>query len=127
MIFVFGSNEGGIHGAGAALYARKHKGAVLGKAFGLMGDFFAIPTKSVFQGRVGTTLPIEKIRMYVSRFIEYAEAHSESAFQVTRVGCGLAGFSNEYMAALFARCPQNCQFDSTWQKFLPFHKSWKTF
>ena len=37
-IFVFGSNEAGIHGAGAAKF---------GVSFGLSGNTFAIPTKDL--------------------------------------------------------------------------------
>jgi hypothetical protein len=44
-IFVFGSNEKGIHGKGAALQAKKVFGAVQGCGFGLTGNSFAIPTK----------------------------------------------------------------------------------
>lgn len=34
-IFCFGSNLAGVHGAGAALYARKHHGAIYGQGIGL--------------------------------------------------------------------------------------------
>ena len=43
-IFVFGSNLKGIHGAGAALFARTHCGAVLGQGEGLQGQSYALPT-----------------------------------------------------------------------------------
>jgi len=45
-IFVFGSNESGIHGAGAAKVARDLYGAKLGVGFGPMGRCWAIPTKN---------------------------------------------------------------------------------
>ena len=44
-IFVFGSNLAGRHGKGAALYAKKHHGAIYGQGYGLQGRSFAIPTK----------------------------------------------------------------------------------
>lgn len=44
-VFVFGSNESGIHGAGAAKTALKW-GAILGQPEGLQGKTYAIPTKS---------------------------------------------------------------------------------
>ena len=44
-IFVFGSNESGIHGAGAAFLANKKFGAVYGEGIGLFGKSYAIPTK----------------------------------------------------------------------------------
>ena len=44
-IFVFGSNLAGRHGKGAALWARKHHGAIYGQGEGLQGTSYAIPTK----------------------------------------------------------------------------------
>ena len=37
-IFVFGSNEGGFHGAGAAKFALNYKGAELRNPVGLQGQ-----------------------------------------------------------------------------------------
>ena len=37
-IFCFGSNLSGIHGAGAAKYARLHHGAIMGQGIGLQGS-----------------------------------------------------------------------------------------
>ena len=47
VIFVFGSNPEGRHGAGAAKVARLHFGAVYGQGRGLQGMSFAIPTKDL--------------------------------------------------------------------------------
>jgi len=44
-IFIFGSNEAGRHGKGAALHARQHHGAEYGVGVGRTGDAYAIPTK----------------------------------------------------------------------------------
>ena len=45
MIFVFGSNLAGRHGAGAALCALREHGAIYGQGVGLQGNSYAIPTK----------------------------------------------------------------------------------
>ena len=45
MIFVFGSNLAGRHGAGAALYAARKYGAKYGVGVGRTGDAYALPTK----------------------------------------------------------------------------------
>ena len=67
-IFVFGSNESGIHGAGAARTALAF-GAEMFKGFGLAGNTFAIPTKDwTIQ-----TLPISVIEVYVKRFIAFTK------------------------------------------------------
>ncbi|HBB00115.1 MAG TPA: hypothetical protein DCZ19_03450 [Porphyromonadaceae bacterium] len=91
-IFVFGSNLGGNHGGGAALVAWKKFGAIYGQGVGLQGQSYGIPT---MHGGV------EAIAPYVDEFIEFAEAHPEYFFYVTRVGCGIAGFTDREIAPLF--------------------------
>ena len=94
-IFVFGSNLAGSHGGGAARQAYEHFGAIWGQGVGLQGQSYGIPT---MHGGV------ETIKPYVDEFVEYAKAHPELRFLVTRVGCGIAGFRDEDIAPLFAEC-----------------------
>ena len=91
-IFVFGSNLAGEHGGGAALLAWRKWGAVWGQGSGLQGQTYGIPT---MHGGP------EDIKPYVDDFIDYAAAHPELHFLVTRIGCGIAGFSDEEIAPLF--------------------------
>lgn len=91
-IFVFGSNLAGMHGGGAARIAVDKFGAVWGQGVGLQGQSYAIPT---MQGGV------ETIRPYVDEFIEFAKKHPEYKFLVTRIGCGIAGFTDDEIAPLF--------------------------
>lgn len=91
-VFVFGSNLAGRHGGGAARAARQKFGAIMGQGVGLQGQSYAIPT---MQGGV------ETIRPYVDEFINFAKAHPELKFYVTRIGCGIAGFKDEEIAPLF--------------------------
>ena len=93
-IFVFGSNLGGNHGGGAARTAVMLFGAVMGQGVGLQGNSYAIPT---MQGGVDT------IRPYVDEFISFAKDHRELTFYVTKIGCGIAGFSIEEIAPLFSQ------------------------
>lgn len=44
---------------------------------------------------------IDTIRPYVDDFITYANQHPEKLFLVTRIGCGIAGFTDEQIAPLF--------------------------
>lgn len=76
-IFVFGSNTAGIHGKGAALYAKTHYGAINGRGWGLQGSSFAIPTKDS-QLR---PLPLKSIQVFVDEFKKYAEKHPEVDFE----------------------------------------------
>ena len=113
-VFVFGSNEAGMHGAGAAKYAYEKCGARFGFSYGQSGDSFAIPTKN---DRI-ETLPIENIRAYVYGFLAYAIGHKKLTFKVTRIGCGLAGIPDKVMAEMFAGAPKNCLFDEAWKPVL---------
>jgi hypothetical protein len=123
MIFVFGSNDAGIHGAGAAKVALDKHGAQYGKSYGHYGNSFAIPTKDI----ILDTLPIDRIHMYVLGFIAYATGHPKLDFQVTKIGCGLAGYTNGHIAPLFQGAPINCQFDIDWQPYMiQKHKYWGT-
>ena len=99
-IFVFGSNLAGMHGGGAARMAHELFGAEWCVGVGRTGQCYAIPT---MQGGV------ETIRPYVDQFIEYARQHPELLFRVTRIGCGIAGFTNEEIAPLFREA---CEMDN---------------
>ena len=110
-IFVFGSNEAGVHGAGAAATAYQKHGARWDKCYGHHGDSFAIPTKDEFI----ETMPLERIKKYVEGFIAYAEGHHKLTFKITRIGCGLAGLKDEDIAEMFFYAPSNCLFDEAWK------------
>ena len=96
-IFVFGSNLRGIHGGGAARVAFQKFGAIWGEGVGLHGQSYGIPT---MQGGV------ETIRPYVDEFLEYAKAHPNLTFLVTRIGCGIAGFTDGEISPLFEKAHQ---------------------
>lgn len=110
-IFVFGSNMAGRHGKGAALVARERYGAVPGVGIGRRGDSWAIPTK----GNDLQPLPVGHIRSYVKNFIYYAKEHPELNFFLTRVGCGLAGYTDHQIAPLFKDAPLNVHMPPGWR------------
>ena len=83
-VFVFGSNLAGIHGGGAAKVAYQKFGAVMGQGVGIQGQSYAIPT---MQGGVDTIKP------YVDEFLALASEWDQTTFYVTRIGCGIAGFT----------------------------------
>lgn len=114
MIFVFGSNLAGRHGRGAAKDAMTHFGAVYGVGIGRTGHAYAIPTKDANL----RPLQLAEIRSHVKAFIEYAKQHPELDFYVTRVGCGLAGYSNEDIAPMFQGVPSNCLMPVKWASLL---------
>lgn len=102
-IFVFGSNRAGRHGAGAALFAKLHRGAVYRQGEGRQGDSYAIPTKDENLH----PLALSEIALHVRWFIAYAERHPELQFELTPIGCGLAGFTPEAIGPLFKSAPGN--------------------
>lgn len=115
MIFVFGSNLSGRHGLGAAKTARLQHGAKWGIAEGRTGNSYAIPT---VDGAIRNTLPLDEIQRYVDTFKRYAERLPLKKFQVTCIGCGLAGLRHQDVAPMFIGSPQNCLFDTAWQPWL---------
>ena len=46
---------------------------------------------------------VETVRPYVNEFIQFAKDHPELTFLVTRIGCGIAGFTDAEMAPLFEK------------------------
>ena len=129
MIFVFGSNKAGIHGAGAAKFALKNHGAEWGIGEGIVGNSYALPTK----GHKIEEIPLIEIKHAVTRFIDVAEywALRGAEFQVTRVGCGLGGKLDADIAPMFRGAPDNCLFDDYWKPWLDTHdvkrRYWGTF
>jgi hypothetical protein len=113
-VFVFGSNLDGRHGRGAAQYAHQHQGAVWGQGIGHYGNSYALPTK----GHHLAPMTLDTIFNYVALFLSYAAAHPELTFNVTRIGCGLAGHKDEEMAPMFRTNLENCYFPTEWKPWL---------
>jgi len=110
-IFVFGSNMAGRHGKGAALYARLNHGAVYGQGIGLQGQSYAIPTKNANL----KTLDLVIIKLYVDSFIQHAIEFKDIQYNVTRIGCGLAGYKDSDIAPMFKNAPLNCILPEGWR------------
>lgn len=115
MVFVFGSNLRGIHGAGAAKFAYRNRGARWGKGVGIAGQSYAIPTKDRI---IRNTLSLPVIKGYVDEFLKFARLFSDIEFQVTRIGCGLAGLKDSQIAPMFVHANKadypNVWFDNVW-------------
>lgn len=110
-VFVFGSNLAGIHGAGAAKTALTKYGADWGVGLGQRGNSYAIPTKD----RDLHTLPLRDIKFQVRVFLTWARNHPNTEFFVTRIGCGLAGYTDEQISPMFAEAPSNCDLPMGWR------------
>lgn len=114
MIFVFGSNLAGRHGKGAAKFALENKGAIYGVGVGRQGDSYAIPTKDYLIRQIY----LSEIAAYVSDFLDYARAHPELEFEVTKIGCGLAGYYECDIAPMFKGAPENCHLPDEFREIL---------
>jgi hypothetical protein len=51
----------------------------------------------------------------VNNFIKYAVLNPDLTFQVTRIGCGLAGYDDADIAPLFEDAPVNCILPVGWR------------
>lgn len=110
-IFVFGSNLAGRHGAGAALQARTQFGARWGHGEGITGRCYAFPTLDENLQR----LPMERLEQARDKLYRACWKNPDHRFLLTKVGCGLAGYPEEQMRALFAQPEPNLILPEDWR------------
>jgi len=112
MIFVFGSNKDGIHGAGAAKFAFENCGAEWGVGEGLTGESYALPTK----GHGITDMTLEEIEPHIKAFCDFSKANLSKSFLLTPVGTGLAGHSKRDIMRIFQKygIRGNVYLSATW-------------
>ena len=96
-VFVFGSNLAGIHGAGAALTAHNLFGAEKYIGLGSTGQCYALPTKDKYL----RTLSLLEIDIQIRLFYQHALMNPDKEYLVTKIGCGLAGYTVEQIGELF--------------------------
>lgn len=116
-VFVFGSNRQGRHGAGAALAAVQKHGAIYGQAEGMQGKSYSIVTKELRKDQPPVTLA--EVSRGVAQFIAFAKRRPSYTFNVTPIGCGLAGFSANDIAPMFRNAPGNVVLPDEFLKHLP--------
>jgi len=96
-IIVVGTNMNGAHGGGAARFAADRFGLMEGIAEGLSKQSYAFPTLNKdYSKRTLLQMAYSKVKLY-----QVAEENPEKTFYVTKVGCGIAGFSLEDMRQVF--------------------------
>lgn len=112
-IFVFGSNLAGRHGAGAVRHAYLHHGAIYGCGEGLQGCSYGIPTKD----HQLCVRRLDEIRLSIDKLLRFVSDNPELTFQVTRIGCGLAGYQDEEIGPMFATALSNCELPESWETY----------
>ena len=96
-VFVFGSNAAGNHYGGAARLAFDKFGAVWGVGEGLRGNSYAIPTLNSNM----TVVSGGSLRYSLKEFLRVVECNPGYTFLLTKIGCGIAGWSVETVARIF--------------------------
>jgi len=91
-VFIFGSNSMGAHLSGAAKLAKDKFGAEEGVGYGVTGKCYAINTMS----------GLKEIQKQIPDFITYASNNPQKTFLVTAIGTGIAGYSADEIAPMFA-------------------------
>lgn len=109
-VFIFGSNAAGHHYGGAAHQPYEQFGAEWGVGEGLTGQAYAFPTLTADMQKVSyTELKASRLKLYKT-----AEAHPDKEFLLTKVGCGIAGFEESKIKALFRNAPSNITKPADW-------------
>lgn len=121
IIFVFGSNPEGRHGAGSAKVALRKFGAKNGQGEGLAGNSYALITTELRKGHPRITL--EQISDNVRRLYEVARKMPDKRFMIAyrnqpneRTLCGYTGAQmiNCFLSA--GDIPDNIWFSEEWYK-----------
>lgn len=101
---VVGTNAQGHHAGGAAAFAHGQFGLEWGVGEGLSGQTYALPT---MEG-------LDALQAAAERFISFASFNPNLHFYLTRVGCGIAGYSDSEVAPLFKNAPANVVLPEEW-------------
>ena len=121
IIFVFGSNPEGKHGAGSAKVVLQKFGAKYGKGDGLHGQSYALITTEMRKGWPRITL--EQITDNVRRLYEVARKMPDKRFMVAyrnqpdqRTLCGYTGAQMMKCFLSAGEIPDNIWFSEEWYK-----------
>ena len=109
-VFIFGSNVLGKHGGGAARQAFDDFGAEWGVGEGMTGQCYALPTLDENHQQVSEQF----LKEAIMRFYNTAITNQNKQFLLTKVGCGIAGFDEEYIKSLFTVPPANIVLPEGW-------------
>lgn len=117
-ILLFSSNTRGAHGAGLAKDAHSFFGAKYGQSFGFQGQCYAVPTRIYHTRKVNNSMfenmTLKAIGQHVKLFFEDAKKNPHLVFVITRIGCGLAGYTDEDIAPFFTNPLSNMVLPMEW-------------
>ena len=98
-VFVYGSNQYAIHGAGSARKAIDFGATYKDVPMGLCGQSYGIITKSFSNEPVTIGFIGSQVRV----LYEFAKLRPDLTFYVTKIGTALAGFSVEEIGDIFRK------------------------
>ena len=129
VVFVFGSNPEGRHGAGSAKFAVLNFGAVYGQGEGLQGNAYALPTTELrlskqryIHGR-RITMDRKDIIGNIRKMLDCARSNPEKKFMVAYRNLPdeetLCGYTGREMMEMFREAsggeyPDNIYFSEEW-------------
>ena len=124
VVFVFGSNPEGRHGAGAAKVARERFGAIYGQGEGLQGNAYALPTKDlrVKENRGFRSISPEAITESIKKLYGTARENPDRTFCIAYRNTdrpSLNGYTGYEMMRMFAAAgplPENILVSEEWAK-----------
>lgn len=125
VIFVFGSNPEGRHGAGAAKVAIHQFGAIYGQGEGLQGNAYALPTKDlrVRKNKGYRSISKEQITNNIRKMYEVAKQNPNKKFMIAYRNAvnemSLNGYTGGEMIDMFIEAgniPLNVFFSEEWVK-----------
>jgi hypothetical protein len=96
-VFIFGSNMNGNHAWGAAQIAQEKFGAQDGVGEGLTGQSYAFPTLNENMAKRTK----DELQESVKKLLVCTRKNTNKIFFLTKVGCGIAGYTEEEMRELF--------------------------
>lgn len=120
-IAVVGTNPQGIHGAGAARWAKFNAGLRDGHSYGLCGKSYAVVTKDLSKIH-HPSISADEILDQLDDLAEFAKIHPELEFMVFYSGTGpnLNGYTPQQMADMFESIiwPENIIFEKGFAKLM---------
>lgn len=124
VVFVFGSNPEGRHGAGAAKVAVNSFGAIYGQGEGLQGNAYAIPTKDlrVLYNKGFRSISPARITDSIRKMYDCARRNPDKRFMVAYRNTrerSLNGYTGYEMMQMFLNAgtlPENVWISDEWYR-----------
>ena len=104
-VIVIGTNFFGINGAGAAKLAQEKFGLKPNVPIGLCGQSYGIVTKDL-KGKVDKKELSFFIEKQVILLYLFANVRKDLYFYVTKIGCGLGGYTIKEIKSIFEKCKE---------------------